>query len=840
MKIKLNIDNQELQNKPAVFDGRLRKRLCSEASIREVTPEQLIECVKRGRSFTPAVMTGTTGDTWQSQQIICADIDNDTGKKDADGQKIMIDDPLTPVRALEIMEQYGIYPYFMYYSFSFTNAWPKFRIVLVLNKPIEDPDIAKDVTNRFAGIFNQAAEHCADTTASDNARLYYGGKADSVFYINRKTTTLKRLQALPEYETERNTERATDRAETAETPKEYKSTPARKSGEIRPYSALQAQFEADKKYFDLAAYIERTTASRPVKRGKALYFNPCPLCGHNDDFQVTGSLYHCFGASGGTGGSIIDYLMNKDGLDQGAACDKFKFEIMGYDRDEWRRAYIAYKYPQTGDGGALAWDDVISDPDDPAEDLPAADQAQDHDHNDSTPLFQPNTLYNDDGQPVFITAREIDALAIIEAKRPAIALYNKKNLKKIIEILKAKQTRTPLIVVLDNDPEQIDGDGREIGKIRQDALTEFTEALRKLNISYITADVCKAYKDLDTAFTADPRAFIGDIENAERQTNKPDNTADYVRQIMAGEIESLLKQGDRRTGFPNLDQQAGGVYSGLYIVGGMTSVGKTTFISQIADQMATLGQHVLFFSMEQSRLEMVSKSIARQTAATDPQRGVSSIQIRKGAKNDIVTKATVAYLMNVSDRMSIIEGNFNCTVSFIGSYTRRYMAQNDGIKPIVIIDYLQVLRPEKDPETGRKMTDTRQIIDYNVTELKRLSRSLEIPVFVVSSINRSNYLTPIDFEAFKESGGIEYTADVVWGLQLSAVHDDVFNGEGKIKEKREAIARAKEAMPRDIELVCLKNRYGKSRYAVQFTYYPQFDYFVPASKAMSWDDVIRK
>ena len=139
-----------------------------------------------------------------------------------------------------------------------------------------------------------------------------------------------------------------------------------------------------------------------------------------------------------------------------------------------------------------------------------------------------------------------------------------------------------------------------------------------------------------------------------------------------------------------------------------------------------------------------------------------------------------------------------------------------------------MLQAEKDPETGRKPTDTKQIVDYNVTQLKRLSRSLELPIFVISSVNRSNYLTPVDFEAFKESGGIEYTADVVWGLQLSAIHDPIFDKEGKIKEKREKIAEAKEAMPRDIELVCLKNRYGKSRYAAQFTYYPQYDYFTLA------------
>lgn len=344
MIIRLNIDTQKFTSKPQPFPPSLRNRLCSAASIREVTPEQLIESVKQGLTFTPAAMTGTTGDTWQAQQVICADIDNDTGKKDADGHKIRLAEPLTPEKAREVMAQHGIDPYFMYYSFSNTDNWPKFRIVLVLDAPIIDPATANDLIARFTGIFNKAAYHCADTTASDNARLYYGGKADCIIYQSGQTTRTQLLQALPVYEA---IERAETPAEALKTQWEYKRTPAQQNGLQRPYSALQAQFEADKEGFNLAAYVESTTNSRPVKRGRALFFNPCPICGHNDDFQVTGSIYHCHSASGGTGGSVIDYLMNKDGLDMGAACDKFKYEIMGYDREEWRAAYIADKYPIT-------------------------------------------------------------------------------------------------------------------------------------------------------------------------------------------------------------------------------------------------------------------------------------------------------------------------------------------------------------------------------------------------------------------------------------------------------------------------------------------------------------
>ena len=443
----------------------------------------------------------------------------------------------------------------------------------------------------------------------------------------------------------------------------------------------------------------------------------------------------------------------------------------------------------------------------------------------SIELFNAKALYNEAARPVFITEGAIDALSIIEVGGEAVALNSASNWRKIIEQLKQKRSSGTLILCLDND---------DAGHM---AAANLADGLSELNIPYVMADICGEYNDPNEALTANYATFCAAVTAAERKISKPYNVADYIRQIMYSEIEKLKAQSDRRTGFPNLDAEAGGIYAGLYIVGGISSVGKTTFISQIADQMATLGQHVLFFSMEQSRLEMVSKSIARQTAAADPQLAVTSLQIRTGTadpksvnrKGESIKNAIAAYLQNVGDRMSIIEGNFNCTVGFIKNYTKQYIEQNDGIKPVVIVDYLQVLQPEPDPITGRKMTDKRQIVDDNVTELKRLSRSLDIPIFVVSSVNRSNYLTPIDFEAFKESGGIEYTADVVWGLQLAAVHEDLFNGDPKtkVKEKRERIGAAKEAMPRDIELVCLKNRYGKSRYSVQFTYYPQYDYFVP-------------
>lgn len=223
---------------------------------------------------------------------------------------------------------------------------------------------------------------------------------------------------------------------------------------------------------------------------------------------------------------------------------------------------------------------------------------------------------------------------------------------------------------------------------------------------------------------------------------------------------------------------------------------------------------------------MVSKSLARITAQTDMEQAVSSLSIRRGYLPAQVLAAAQEYKRQVSDRLSIIEGNFACNISFIGDYIRQYIRRT-GTRPVVFIDYLQILQPETNA-AGRTQT-TKETVDTTVTELKRISREHGLTVFIISSVNRANYLTPIDFESLKESGGIEYTCDVVWGLQLQCLNDPVFDKANNIKERRQRIKEAKAATPRKIELCCLKNRYGIANYSTYFDYYPAADLFTECS-----------
>lgn len=434
-------------------------------------------------------------------------------------------------------------------------------------------------------------------------------------------------------------------------------------------------------------------------------------------------------------------------------------------------------------------------------------------------LFNSEALYDDDKRPVIIVESSIDALSIIEAGGVAVGLNGAGNVKLLLRTLEEQPTVKSIVIALDND----DTGERFAG--------ELSHGLEKLEARYYKRNIYGEHHDANDALRANRQQLAASIAEAERAAGKPDNMADYILGGMFDEAKKLQEQRYRKTGFRNLDEQAGAIYSGLYTIGGISSVGKTSFITQLADQMAAQGQHVIFFSMEQSRLEIASKSISRLTAIDDARKGKTALQIRLGDYDGFsnVEQQIANYLNTIGERVSVVEGNFSTTVGRIRRYTADYMEAN-GVKPVVIVDYLQVLQADVDPATGRRISDKRLAVDYNVTELKRMSRELDIPVFVVSSFNRGNYLTPIDFESFKESGGIEYTSDCVWGLQLAAIHDDLFKGDEKkeIAKKRERMAQAKDEIPRKIELVCLKNRFGRSRYSCNFRYYPQFDLFEPA------------
>lgn len=421
-------------------------------------------------------------------------------------------------------------------------------------------------------------------------------------------------------------------------------------------------------------------------------------------------------------------------------------------------------------------------------------------------------------KPIFIVEGELDALSIIEVGGEAVALGTTTKVKSLLEILKTTKPEQPLIISLDND---------EAG---EKAYKELSEGLQELSIPFYRLNPAGEHKDANEALQSDREAFKQAVEEAEhiqdeaeqaqREAYLNTSTAYYLQSFIDG-IADSVNTPYIPTGFKRLDAVLdGGLYEGLYIVGAISSLGKTTLITQITDQIAQAGQDVLIFSLEMARTEIMAKSISRHTLQQVLNNGgdIRNAKTTRGittgkryesyskAERELINGAIVAY-SQYANHIYISEGIGDIGAEQVRETVKQHILFT-GNTPVVVIDYLQILAPYSERATDKQNTDKA------VMELKRISRDYKTPVIGISSFNRANYSVAVSMEAFKESGAIEYSSDVLLGLQLKGAGEKNFDAN-----------EAKKKSPREIELVILKNRNGSTGDKLGYKYYPLFNYF---------------
>lgn len=275
------------------------------------------------------------------------------------------------------------------------------------------------------------------------------------------------------------------------------------------------------------------------------------------------------------------------------------------------------------------------------------------------------------------------------------------------------------------------------------------------------------------------------------------------------------------TCFPRLNNLlGGGLYAGLYVIGAVSSLGKTTFALQLCDSLIKQKQDVLVISLEMSRAELTSKRLSRMTAEQAlSQKGGESLaktarQISNGRlyceyssdEVQVIEQAKQTYKLQLAPHIYTVEGDGAIGIAEVRQIATG-LEQQLGHAPVILIDYLQILAP-----TNPKGTD-KQNTDAAIVGCKTLSRDLNTPVIVISSSNRASYNGKASLAQFKESGTIEYSADVAIGL--------IFTGAGT-SDFDETTARA--AAERDITLSVMKNRNGALG-DIQYKFYAPYNYF---------------
>ena len=442
-------------------------------------------------------------------------------------------------------------------------------------------------------------------------------------------------------------------------------------------------------------------------------------------------------------------------------------------------------------------------------------------------LFNCRVLWSSK-QPVYVVEGELDALSIIDAGGQAVGLGSTSNIKKLIEAIKTQAPVQPLIISLDNDDA-----GRKATQVLADELD-------KMNFSfYRIYQLPVGYKDSNEFLMSNPDEFSewvheGELDNTEKEIFDRESVVYSLNDFM-----NTVKQNREgqaiSTGFKNLDKIFdGGLYPGLYVIGAISSLGKTTLVLQMADNIAQAGYGVLIFSLEMSKNELIAKTLSR-LSLTKSNAKYNSLKAAKTTRGilkgdyNLEEKAIISQSIQEYSQwgqsIHITEGIGNVGVAEITNKLKQFIKFNNGEPPVIIIDYLQILAPYNERATDK------QNVDKNILELKRLSRDYNTPIIGVSSFNRDNYSKPVSMESFKESGAIEYSSDVLIGLQYSG-YDFNVNETDKQRTQRlselnkQNAENAKNLGSQQIQLKILKSRNGV-RGDLFFNFWPVFNYFSP-------------
>lgn len=318
----------------------------------------------------------------------------------------------------------------------------------------------------------------------------------------------------------------------------------------------------------------------------------------------------------------------------------------------------------------------------------------------------------------------------------------------------------------------------------------------------------------------------------------------YIKKDFKNEISKGEKYKDCITGYKQLDEKINGLNPGMIILGGGSSAGKTTFALNLAYQICQNGGRAIYYSLEQTTFEITSKLLSRRSemnrrcddniAITHGERNTiksySAIEIRQGKANDDIDELLNKLENDIADRLIIRPkpGTDVLSIKFSTIESELKAIKTDAEEPknnpVIFIDYLQSIEPDEG-----NADQQRAYLDRILKKLEAVAKSKGLTIFLISSFNRNSYYLPISYESFKETGGIEYTADIILGLQMEFFNDgniEKILGTPKGKEIVKKKFKEEEAKNcRKIELVCLKNRYGIKDFSCYYDYYPKYDLF---------------
>jgi replicative DNA helicase len=247
------------------------------------------------------------------------------------------------------------------------------------------------------------------------------------------------------------------------------------------------------------------------------------------------------------------------------------------------------------------------------------------------------------------------------------------------------------------------------------------------------------------------------MENVRAWVDGCDDTitdAPLIGEDMEGWTETWMN-GVRLMPLPweSLNYPLGGLAPGaLTVIAGAPSNGKSIVALQIADAVAKNGLLVSYTSTEMTQRELMNRLVSSQSLVP-----ITKIQRHEA---DDVEKARWRTAAGVIGALPFsVNPRSPATVRSIRSHARTLKRR--GELGLIVVDYLQQIE-----STSHKHSEYERMNEVSA-HLKRLAMEMQVPVVVVSSVNRNRRIgvsprdTPPTLDDLRGSGTIGHDADMV-------------------------------------------------------------------------------
>lgn len=231
------------------------------------------------------------------------------------------------------------------------------------------------------------------------------------------------------------------------------------------------------------------------------------------------------------------------------------------------------------------------------------------------------------------------------------------------------------------------------------------------------------------------------------------------------------------SGFDELDRITGGFKRGdLIILAARPSMGKTALALNIAEYAATAGIPTLVFSLEMNVEQLTMRLLASASR-------VNLHQLRNQltyAASKTSDATLLARIMSGCNKLYkaplLMDDTPGISIHTVRARARQWRSSREYFPPdephrrgLVLIDYLQLMHGR----TGKNVNREQEISDIS-RGLKALARELDLPVIVLSQLNREvekeKDKKPM-LSHLRESGAIEQDADIILFIHRPEYYD---------------------------------------------------------------------